>query len=63
MTYSKNLYIICSRKLKKGEIDLNRYSLYINTEELKKARNKKQKTYEGMAQEMGFKSPISYYNI
>ena len=45
------------------KIELNRYSLYINTEELKKARKKKQKTYEGMAQEMGFKSPISYYNI
>lgn len=42
---------------------MNRYSLYVNTEELKKARNKKQKTYEGMAQEMGLKSPISYYNI
>ena len=42
---------------------MNRYSMYVNTEELKKARIKKKKSYEDMAQELGFKSPISYYNI
>lgn len=42
---------------------MKKYSMYVNTEELKKARNKKQKTYEDMAQEMGMKSPVSYYNI
>ena len=42
---------------------MNKYSIYVNTEELKKARNKKQKTYEDMSQEMGLKSPISYYNL
>lgn len=42
---------------------MNKYSIYVNTEELKKARNKKQKTYRDMAEEMGLKSPISYYNI
>lgn len=42
---------------------MNKYALYVNTEELKKARNRKNKTYEDMAQEMGMKSPISYYNI
>lgn len=42
---------------------LKKYSMYVNTEELRKARNKQQKTYEDMAKEMGMKSPISYYNI
>lgn len=42
---------------------MNKYSIYVNTEELKKARNKHQKNYENMAKEMGLKSPISYYNI
>lgn len=37
--------------------------MYVNTEQLKKARNKKKKTYEDMSQEMGLKSPISYYNL
>lgn len=42
---------------------MKKYAMYVNTEELKKARNGKQKTYEDMAQKMGMKSPISYYNI
>lgn len=42
---------------------MNKYSIYVNTEELKRARVKSKKTYENMAQEMGMKSPISYYNI
>lgn len=42
---------------------MKKYSMYVNTNELKKARNRKKKTYEDMAQEMGMKSPISYYNI
>lgn len=42
---------------------MKKYSMYVNTEELKKARNKKQKTCEDMAQEMGMRSPVSYYNI
>lgn len=42
---------------------MNKYSIYVNTEELKKARIKTKKNYEDMAIEMGMKSPISYYNI
>lgn len=42
---------------------MNKYAIYVNTDELKKARNKKKKTYEDMSKEMGMKSPISYYNI
>lgn len=42
---------------------MNKYAMYVNTDELKKARNKKKKTYEDMSNEMGMKSPISYYNI
>lgn len=42
---------------------MKKYSMYVNTEELKKARAKKQKNYENMAECMGLKSPISYYNI
>ena len=42
---------------------MNKYSMYVNTKELKRARYKKRKTYEDMAQSMGLKSPISYYNI
>lgn len=42
---------------------MNKYSMYVNTEELKKARTKNKKNYEDMAIEMGMKSPISYYNI
>ena len=49
--------------MKKGERKFKKYSMYVNTDELKKARNKKKKTYEDMAREMGMKSPISYYNI
>lgn len=42
---------------------MNKYSMYVNTEELKKARNKCKKNYKDMAIEMDMKSPISYYNI
>lgn len=42
---------------------MNKYAMYVNTEELRKARNKKKKTYEDMSNEMGMKSPISYYNL
>ena len=42
---------------------MNKYSMYVNTEELKKARNKQQKTCKDMANELGMKSPVSYYNL
>ena len=42
---------------------MNKYAKYVNTEELRKTRNKKKKTYEDMSNEMGMKSPISYYNL
>lgn len=42
---------------------MNKYAIYVNTCELKKARNRAKKNYEDMAIEMGMKSPISYYNI
>lgn len=37
--------------------------MYVNTEELRKARSKCGKSCDDMAELMGFKSPISYYNI
>lgn len=42
---------------------MNKYSMYVNTEELRKTRIKRKKTYEDMSNAMGMKSPISYYNI
>lgn len=42
---------------------MNKYAIYVNTEELKKARIKNKKNYGDMAIAMGLKSPISYYNI
>ena len=42
---------------------MNRYSIYVNTEELRKVRNKKQKSCKDMAWAMGLKSSVSYYNI
>lgn len=42
---------------------MNRYAQYVNTEELKKTRLKKKRTYEDMSKAIGLKSPISYYNI
>lgn len=42
---------------------MNKYSIYVNTEELKKIRLKKKKSYEDMALELGYKSGISYYNL
>lgn len=42
---------------------MNKYSQYVNTEELKKARKKNNVDYLEMAKILGFKSPISYYNI
>ena len=42
---------------------MTKYNMYVNTEELKKARLRKKKTYKDMSEEMGLKSPISYYNI
>lgn len=42
---------------------MNKYSKYVKTEELKKARIKKKKDYKDMSDELGLKSPISYYNL
>ena len=42
---------------------MNKFASYINTEELRKSRNKKGLSYNDMAREMGLKSPISYYNL
>lgn len=42
---------------------MNKYSKFVKTDELKKARIKKKKNYENMANEIGLKSPISYYNL
>lgn len=41
----------------------NRYSKYVNTEELKNAREEKGFSYRDMSRMMGFKSPATYYNI
>ncbi len=42
---------------------MNKFSRYVNTEELKRCRQKKKLNYKNMAEKLGFKSEISYYNI
>lgn len=42
---------------------MNKYSVYVNTKELKKSRIKRNKTYKNIAKKLRFKSLISYYNI
>lgn len=42
---------------------MNKYAKYVNTEELKKTRKDKGFTITDMANEMGFKSKVAYYNI
>lgn len=41
----------------------SKYSKYVNTEELRKAREIKGFSYRDMSRLMGFKSPATYYNI
>lgn len=41
----------------------NRYSKYVNTEELRKARKQKGFSLQYMANELGLKSKTAYYNI
>ena len=42
---------------------MNRYSKYVFTEELKEARKNKGLSILDMADLMGFKSKVTYYNI
>lgn len=42
---------------------MNKFSEYVNTEELKKTRLKRKLNYKDMAEMLGFKSEISYYNL
>lgn len=42
---------------------MNKYSKYVNTEELKRERKNKRLSIVDMAKMMGFKSKVSYYNI
>lgn len=42
---------------------MKKYSKYVNTEAMKKARIKQKKNCRAMANELGFKSEVSYYNI
>ncbi len=42
---------------------MNKFSKYVNTENLKKTRLKRKFTYKDMAEKLGFKSEISYYNL
>lgn len=42
---------------------MKKYSEYVNTDELKKIRTQKKKTYEDMSEMLGLKSPVSYYYI
>lgn len=42
---------------------MNKFSKYVNTENLKKSRLKRRFSYEDMAKKLGFKSQISYYNL
>lgn len=41
----------------------NKYSKYVNTDALKKARETKGFSYRDMSRLMNFKSPATYYNI
>ena len=41
----------------------SKYGKYVNTEELKNARETKGFSYRDMSRLMGFKSPATYYNI
>lgn len=41
----------------------NKYSKYVNIEELKNTRESKGFSYRDMSKMMGFKSPAAYYNI
>lgn len=40
-----------------------KYSKYVNTAELKNAREAKGFSYRDMSKMMGFRSPATYYNI
>lgn len=42
---------------------MNKFSGYVNTEELKRTRLKRKLNCKDMAEMMGFKSEISYYNL
>ena len=42
---------------------MKKYSKYVNTEAMKKARIKQKKNCRAMANELGFKSEVSHYNI
>ena len=42
---------------------MNKYSKYVNTEELKRERKKNGLSIINMANLMGFKSKVTYYNI
>ncbi len=42
---------------------MNKYSQYVYTEELRKARKKQGISMENMAKLLGFKSKVTYYNI
>lgn len=42
---------------------MNKYSMYVKTEKIKNERKKKKKTIKDMSVNLGFKSPISYYNL
>lgn len=42
---------------------MNRYSEFVNTEELKRERKNKGLSITDMADLMGFKSKVTYYNI
>ena len=42
---------------------MNKYSKYVNTEELKNERKKRKLSIANMAKLMGFNSKVTYYNI
>lgn len=42
---------------------MNQYSKYVYTDELKRERKNKGLSMENMAELLGFKSKVSYYNI
>ena len=46
-----------------GKVLENKYSKFVNTEELKKTREEKGFSIRDMSRFMGFKSPATYYNI
>ena len=62
--FSDAVYNRFNKNERKGDEQMqNKYSKFVNTEELRKTREKKGFSIRDMSKFMGFKSPATYYNI